>query len=467
MSKAFLNNLLQETIQELRKPSNKTKEGGLGFRELDSDIKVHRVSASTNGVKNQVYIQLQELGIPPRQINHPRMTSVIDTYVPNFLTAIYNSAKKKFDKNPSSSNTRVKGTKSAWSITILEGGYGYSLSRREVGHLSVFETIRTLYSSQKTTLVNNINKVLKDLATETEGEYTVNSGNFLDFGHRSGSAVVEQQTQRARDNFQGAIRTRNEESSDQITDKDLKNLGLKVFFRKKGTLERDILEVGIEASKINRGKKSELELKGNLIEQLENAIKKLDTSKSFAKRPGSDTRVETEAKKIIKTFDEGIKRRKNVKVKSRDFKPKLSNSSVSKTLKSKAKKGTNKKAKLSSLGLKRVELKEGSASSTIALAALINQKLPETVRGNMGVPGLQNRTGRFANSARVTDVTTTSQGFPSIGYTYQKRPYQVFEQGAGKFPWASKDRDPRVVIERSIREIAAELLTGRFYTRRL
>ena len=465
MSKQFLSNLLQETIKELRKPAN--QPGGLGFRELDSDIKVHRVSASVNGVKNQVYIQLQELGIPPRQINHPRMTSVIDTYVPNFVAAIYNSAKKKFDKNPSSSNTRVRGNKSAWSVTILEGGYGYSLSRREVGHLSVFETISTLYSSQKKTLVNNINKALKDLATMKEGEYRVNSGNFLDFGHRSGSAVVEQQTQRARDSFQSGIKTNNEKSSDQITDKDLKNLGLKVFFRKKGTLERDTLEVGIEAAKINRGKKSELELKSNLIKQLENAIKKLDTSKSFAKRPGSDTRVKTESKKIIKTFDEGIVRRKNVKVKSKDFKPSLSNNSVSKTLKSKAKNSTSKRAKLSHLGLKKVELKTGSASSTIALAALINQKLPKTVRGNMGVPGLQNRTGRFANSVRVTDVSTTSQGFPSIGYIYDKNPYQIFEPGAGKSPWATPDRDPRKIIDRSIREIAAELLTGRFYTRRV
>ena len=38
---------------------------------------------------------------------------------------------------------------------------------------------------------------------------------------------------------------------------------------------------------------------------------------------------------------------------------------------------------------------------------------------------------------------------------------------SGKHPWATADRDPRKVIDRSIREIAAELLTGRFYTRRV
>ena len=64
-------------------------------------------------------------------------------------------------------------------------------------------------------------------------------------------------------------------------------------------------------------------------------------------------------------------------------------------------------------------------------------------------------------------ATTDSQGFPSIGYTYDKNPYQIFEPGAGKSPWATPDRDPRKIIDRSIREIAAELLTGRFYTRRV
>ena len=48
----------------------------------------------------------------------------------------------------------------------------------------------------------------------------------------------------------------------------------------------------------------------------------------------------------------------------------------------------------------------------------------------MGAPRLENRTGRFASSARVTDITSTKQGFPSIGYTYEKNPYSVFEKQA-------------------------------------
>ena len=99
--------------------------------------------------------------------------------------------------------------------------------------------------------------------------------------------------------------------------------------------------------------------------------------------------------------------------------------------------------------------------------ALINQKLTETVKKNMNSPALQNQTGRFAESVKVMEVTQTRQGYPSFGYRYQNRPYQVFEMGKGSPPWATPERDPRRLIEGSIREVAATLALGRFYTRRL
>ena len=98
--------------------------------------------------------------------------------------------------------------------------------------------------------------------------------------------------------------------------------------------------------------------------------------------------------------------------------------------------------------------------------SLINAKLPKQVRANMGFPRLENQTGRFASSVRVTDASTTAQGFPSIGYTYQRQPYGVFEASSGS-RFASPERDPRTLISQSIREIAAEIVTGRLYTRRV
>ena len=97
---------------------------------------------------------------------------------------------------------------------------------------------------------------------------------------------------------------------------------------------------------------------------------------------------------------------------------------------------------------------------------LINKELPDTVKKNMKEPALVNRSGRFAESVRLTEVIQTPQGFPSFGYTYQRNPYQVFEEGSSG-NWSNGQRDPRVLIDKSIREIAAQFALGRFYTRRV
>lgn len=102
--------------------------------------------------------------------------------------------------------------------------------------------------------------------------------------------------------------------------------------------------------------------------------------------------------------------------------------------------------------------------STLAIYAYIQQRINQQVTDNMISPRLNYQTGRFAASVRVVDVLKTPSGFPSIGYTYQRNPYQVFEVGSRM---GTVDRDPRALIEKSIREIAIDLAIGRFYTRRL
>ena len=109
---------------------------------------------------------------------------------------------------------------------------------------------------------------------------------------------------------------------------------------------------------------------------------------------------------------------------------------------------------------KPVARKGAEKASLFQLVALINKELPDTVRKNMNSPALENRTGRFADSVKLTDAMVTPKGHPSFGYTYQREPYGVFEKG-------TPERDPRKLIDASIREIAADMALGRFYTRRM
>lgn len=114
--------------------------------------------------------------------------------------------------------------------------------------------------------------------------------------------------------------------------------------------------------------------------------------------------------------------------------------------------------------LRNQKVKSTAQFTLTQLLPILNERINDVVLKNMGAPRLENRTGRFAGSVRITDVNRTAQGFESVGYTYQKSPYQTFEVGGRQ---GSDDLDPRRLIDASIREIAASYAVGRFYTRRV
>lgn len=109
---------------------------------------------------------------------------------------------------------------------------------------------------------------------------------------------------------------------------------------------------------------------------------------------------------------------------------------------------------------------EQTSQNWSSVISLINSRLAAQVISNMHTPALVNRTGTFANSVEVTRVTQTPQGYPSIEYTYDTSPYGVFDMTLGADPWRTPERHPPKIIEKSIRQIMADLAIGRFYLRR-
>ena len=187
---------------------------------------------------------------------------------------------------------------------------------------------------------------------------------------------------------------------------------------------------------------------------------------------GSDSILTRNRKLIIKqVVDQFKKTKKVVSIKHENTKLVISKGKATTTV---GKVKLKKEKKMSMAGA-RVSVPKAKARkrrprpNTPSLATIlgfINMKLPRVVQKNMGLPGLENQTGRFAGSVIATDVNQTAQGYPSIGYTYQKDPYQVYETTSGS-RLASPDRDPRPLIDESIREIVMQLSIGRIYTRRL
>ena len=185
----------------------------------------------------------------------------------------------------------------------------------------------------------------------------------------------------------------------------------------------------------------------------------------YANLKGSDSKLEKTTKAVLNPFAKKAAANPKIKTNFKSKKVKTSNTKVKvKPKKSKATLGGKKN--LTTID-KTPVFDTKSRRSMFSFIAMINKKLPQTVEKNMRAPRLENQSGRFARSVEIKDVIQTRKGFPSFGYTYDKDPYQVFEVGKGLEPWASPDRDPRRLIDGSIREIAADMALGRFFTRRL
>jgi hypothetical protein len=97
-----------------------------------------------------------------------------------------------------------------------------------------------------------------------------------------------------------------------------------------------------------------------------------------------------------------------------------------------------------------------STPNLINLQNLINQQLQDVISANMGSGRERNvlnyRTGRLASSAKVEYMSESRQGMITAFYSYMKNPYATFSQGGRQEN--PKSRDPKLLISRSIREIA-------------
>ncbi len=186
---------------------------------------------------------------------------------------------------------------------------------------------------------------------------------------------------------------------------------------------------------------------------------------------GSDSIVRRNRKLIIQQVAKEFKKNPRVKVKTEDTKLKKSKGKADTTIGSPKVKKQKTVPLAASVAMpksrRRAKRKPSPPKTALKnILGLLNAKLPQQVADNMGSPRLENQTGTFADSVRAIDVQETAKGFTSIGYLYQKNPYQVFESTSGT-RFSDTARDPRTLIDLSIREIVAQFGLGRLYTRRL
>ncbi|MFM6944077.1 MAG: hypothetical protein ACKOXV_02225 [Bacteroidota bacterium] len=105
----------------------------------------------------------------------------------------------------------------------------------------------------------------------------------------------------------------------------------------------------------------------------------------------------------------------------------------------------------------------GQFTSLASLQNIINSQLAQTIQKNMGTGDrrdvLNYRSGRFASSAHVDRMSQSREGMITAFYTYMKNPYATFSEGGAQ--GSPRSRDPKLLISKSIREIAAEQVSNR------
>lgn len=305
-----------------------------------------------------------------------------------------------------------------------------------------------------------------------EWEDTKSNDPFLDVGHMEGSSVAGQRAMAAYElinKFEGQESGVSQRLLSNLQDRI--QISMESVSHHAGEMSKD-LDCTIEASSLNKATASEAKQEiTDLDKELAAAFVELgEEIKGWDNYESSDSFATMVEKKVIEGFAKPVRKgkRKNVKLvtrldtkRQRDKKTKFKDKGtrVKTTRIKQAAYLAPKIAKEIRKTSKVATAKSGPSQAPLFLLGILNEQLPQTVEANMGAPALTNRTGRFAGSPRVTDVVSTPEGFPSFGYTYQRDPYGKFED--------DNDYDPRRLIDRSMREIAAEYAIGRFYTRRV
>lgn len=456
MSKAKLTAFLTKIEEELSAPG-----GSDAFRRYKANKRVHTFSYSAVTVKKSIK-KLLDSATSIEGSGDKIMQGIqkdFDTELENLTSNIRSSF------NGIANNDDVifkKGSRSGTKIIILIREFESSRGTRDN-----FSLIRKTYKEHLDTFYQNVLKILdapiiRKSSSNKSGQLNVDTaGKAFNLEHMKNSS-----------NIKAFIATTIYESLNDlynikdpeelaILDSDLKKLGLKGALQIKKNLKTSEISVFLGSEILNVAESSgERALNKELKDKLAKALIKL----KVIEIEGSDSLVSAKRKKVIKNVISPFKDINNVTVSHENLDVEGTVTIAKQTIKpGKVTKGKATKSNLRKKSIKQKKQKPLS-STPLAMIADINRKLPSQIQQNMQYPALRNRTGRFAQSAKVVGVVQTPRGFPSFQYTYDKYPYQTFEPG---YAQGSVERDPRSLISKSIREIAVELAVGRFYTRRI
>lgn len=441
MSTANLQLFLEYLIDDIEGSSD-------AYREKVANIKEHVFVFSGVRLHSQTLSELVRRGIiPTNKQDDAIKRAALDTYVP-VKEAVKNSLTRH---ETTYKQTRHPETKfGPTSLTAV-----YQIATTEKGNrVKVFPKIKNAYGKAINAYYAKVRGIMAGHELPEEQE----RGKVLQAGHAQDKGVLETRVSEA---VEAAVLDISDYNLKQFVTKSRTKLALRL--RAIMSSKTDSLEIIVESAKENRADATHVrKMKEDFLKSAHAAVERITKGKGFPYFEGSDSPIKATRKKAIKEVTDPLRKIKGIKVVTEDTKPNPS--------KRKAKKDVTKK--ITREGVRTPPLRDPrtgrfiskkQAQSSINLLAILNAKLPEKLAENMQWPALVWRTGVFARSVRALNVSKTAQGHTLVGYTYLKEPYGVFEPGRSM---GTMERDPRRLIDKSIREIAVGLVTHRLETRR-
>ena len=488
-------------VKELEKIHKELAFKNKTYREGTSDVKVHLLVISYGRVMKQAVTQLEKGGAGKAagevggggnfgsnfKTKHKAMYNDLKDLVKDFVKALIKDFQKLEADNIGKKNVKYSVSVDKTSefraeieVAIPAGGSGtnvfnYIKKRKQIHQKPIIEAIDAYIEENRhrqksrngKSSTKDVDKFYNPDRKSKSGSDLTSQFYFLELGHDETSAVSKQQIRSAKISLDALV------ASEKGLPKKYKDkFGLAIDVDTKNTPET--LTIYVESNWVNRsqasGEKAEIE---SIQADLQKIIDNIKADDWGEKWNASDSVVSKREKKVLNALALALPHGKNVRHNIKSEKIKTSKLTESNAKKKRATRGNADPFKTAPVvvgkktaGGKKPSGKKARQQSHFNMISMINTKLPRTVKKNMGFPRMENVSGRFAESVKLTDVSQTPKGFPSIGYTYQREPYQVFETGS-RGNWSSPERDPRQLIDYSIREIAAELALGRFYTRRV
>lgn len=420
---------------------------------LSYDTLLREISYEVNTIKTKIKIPVSVISAPTRE----------------YSKAIYNSLKAGY----SGFNIQVGGSPTRFSALIRKNSSTGTSVFDVIGikrksaltklKIDLLVAIKSYIKANTRGIGEALNNNIHDVIQGTKNDKGIRGGGLLERGHSTGGSAIEHELLEPNLNFSNELRVLRSQSS--VVDSILADMQFNVITNPKqgGMLRNGKLVVFIydqsKARNNSQSKDVESKLRGRFQAVIKEVLDKVD----FAGLETSPNIYDLVTAKMGAAAKKN-KMKTNIKT---DIANVTFNTTANQQIKSKLLTTTISESLASSMKFNYIKTRQKeNRTNWLSLIPIINAKLADQVRSNMHAPRLVNRTGRFANSAKVVGVTQTEQGYPSFSIDYERDPYNVFDPVVGRSPWNTPERNPRALVELSVRQIVANMAIGRFYVRR-